>query len=419
MCASAFMLTYVPFASESEPAAAIPCVECVEIRPSDDQLFKSPGALKHGLILFAGGQEVMHLKSDVLIEDLIEDQIQQRLHEERAERERKAAEAAAPNDTADQHATDLIPGVYEGNHPTQRSRYRAAESRSPPKAARPLYEFRSQNNYRHHASTTYDHRHDRHRDKRVCADDNNDDAAASSKRSNDRRGDHRRSHGTASSNHSPAQRIATNRRQCDDHRTILHHRRHSNHIHQLPPDRRTAGSSSKTLPPAISPPAAAKKPRGGRNEMRHPWFTDELAALIAMRERAHRKWLANKRRSKGDANWEAFRHCRSAASAVRRTVRDDYLAAALHVDRHAPRPWQTKGILNNNNNKRHTWRTRTTVLFSVNIKHTHMNTACTDRPILVVFYLAHLLHILYFLSICLSLFGIRTHTPNNTHTGSA
>lgn len=81
-----------------------------------------------------------------------------------------------------------------------------------------------------------------------------------------------------------------------------------------------------------------------RNEQRHPWFTAELALLIAVREKAHRKWLANKRRHKDDRNWAAFRQCRQHVSTVRRTLRDDYLANALCVDRFAPMPWQTKGI---------------------------------------------------------------------------
>lgn len=54
---------------EIVPPADMPCAPYEEIFPSTEHVFKVPGSIapKHGLMIFAGGQEIIHLKSDVLI----------------------------------------------------------------------------------------------------------------------------------------------------------------------------------------------------------------------------------------------------------------------------------------------------------------------------------------------------------------
>lgn len=268
----------------------IPCVDCVEIRPTAEQLSQTPETLKHGLILFAGGQEIVHLKSDVLIDDLIEDEIAQRLNDEREAREQKAKAENRSSNNSQHHATDLIPGVYEGKQYKNHNLDNRSKKRS-----------KTNNGLNH--KNAYERKNDsRYPDKRILHEKRSyeDDDNADSRRR------HRHSH--------------RSERQHD-----IRRRSNTPPTFQQRKNERDGGGRS-------------------RNEHRHPWFNAELAGMIALREKAHRRWRLNKRRQRNDANWEEFRRCRSAVSAARRTLRNDYLAAALHVDRLAPMPWQTKGI---------------------------------------------------------------------------
>lgn len=193
---------------------------------------------------FEGGQEVIHLKSDVLIKDLVEDQIQKKLEEERV----KEAECGQP---ANNHATDLIPGVYEG---------------------------KLNGNYIKHTVT---------------------------KKSTFT------SVSSSSSKSGVGKRVGNRGRR----------------------QRRGCGPMSK-------------KRNRKRNEERHPWFNKEMADLIKQREKAHKKWLANDKREKGDANWEIFKKIRNRVSTLRHATRNDFLVAALKVDGFSSaQPWQMKGTL--------------------------------------------------------------------------
>lgn len=186
---------------------------------------------------FAGGQEVIHLKSDVLIKDLVEDQIQKRLEQERL----ALAESGA---IVDDHSTDLIPGVYEGNNGKgKRSHMRSARS------------------------------------------------------------------GGGGGGGGGGVGVNGGRRQ-----------------------RRGGGPMSKKRDRKL-------------NEQRHPWFNKEMADLIKRREKAHKKWLSNDKRAKGDANWEVFKKIRNQVSTLRHATRNEFLVAALKVDGFSSaQPWQTKGI---------------------------------------------------------------------------
>lgn len=236
---------------------------------------KSPDDIKHGLIVFAGGQEVLHLKQDVLIDNLIEEEIQRRLADERKRRKTNEADSRS-----DGHSTDLIPGVYEGNQ--NKSGFERHRSRA-------LHAFERNHQHRNRHANSYHHHH---------------------------RSGHHRSTDSSSSN-----------------------RRHRDSRHEM----QTVSRRHDVFP--LGKVQAKTVPRPRRNELRHPWFNQDMATLIGLREKAHRKWAANKHRQKGDANWEAFKRCRSAVSALRRVRRNEYLVAALHVDTFASaQPWQTKGI---------------------------------------------------------------------------
>lgn len=277
---------------DATPAASsiIPCVACTEIHPTAEQLAKTPADLKHGLILFAGDNEVMHLKSDVLIGDLVEEQI--------VAEQRRRDEQAAKKQAADAHATDLIPGVYEGKH-HRAPRRQTHKQQPPPSLPPPSVEFAKWQRYYRNKSYAYF------------------DVKIELTPADQCRPSADRFDGSHATTHQPRQQ----RGHCND----------------------------DDIKPQIKPSAKkAARSRCGRNELRHPWFNAEMAALIALRERAHRRWLASRRRSKtDDPRWEAFRRCRSAVSALRRTARDEYLAGAMGVDGRlrAPMPWQTKGIL--------------------------------------------------------------------------
>lgn len=260
----------------------IPCLAFEEIHPTAEQIAKSPDDMKHGIIVFAGGHVILHLKQDVLIDNLVENEIQRRLAEER-ERHKSNDEA---NQRSRGHDTDLIPGVYEGNHHHNNIGFERRRQR-------PLHAF-------------------------------------------DRNHNHRKRHSNATKHHRNGNQSSYESSSASSYR----YRKESRHEERI--------SSSRLRRDAkIKPQATTSKPsqRPRRNELRHPWFNQEMAALIGLREKAHRKWAANKQRRKGDTNWEAFKKCRSAVSALRRVRRNEYLVAALQVDAFASaQPWQTKGI---------------------------------------------------------------------------
>lgn len=259
----------------------IPCLEFEEIHPTDDQIAQSPDQIKHGIIIFAGGQVILHLKQDVLIDNLVEDEIKRRLADSATSRTRG-------------QDTDLIPGVYEGNH------NKNGKARSPQRPL--LYSFDRNHDKRHlNNNATKNHRNDRY----FCNIESSSSSAA------------------------PSYRSRRDSRYHDDNANF-----HSSRYRR-----------DETTPTKPNTTNTKHSQRSRRNELRHPWFNQEMAALIGLREKAHRKWAASKQRRKGDANWEAFKKCRSAVSTLRRVRRNDYLVAALQVDAFASaQPWQTKGI---------------------------------------------------------------------------
>ena len=78
-----------------------------EILPSTEQIGRPTNDLKHGSIEFAGGQIISHLKSETLLKELVDDQIQKQLEDERSKE---------ISGSVCSHSTDLVPGVYEGMH---------------------------------------------------------------------------------------------------------------------------------------------------------------------------------------------------------------------------------------------------------------------------------------------------------------
>lgn len=234
-------------------------------------MFKVPGSVppRHGIMKFAGGQEVVHLKSDVLLKDLVEDQIQKRLDEERLQRKSTIDDG----ENADAHVTDLIPGVYEGRN--------------------------------HHRKKDAINREGRHHD-------------------------------------------------CERRRQQQRHiKRHSNNNNNKNKLRDGGGGGGGGVGVAVK---KRRQRRGAGpmsrsrnkhlNELRHPWFTKEMADLIRAREKAHKKWLSGgKNRAKGDANWEAFKAIRNQMSTLRHATRNEFLVAAMKVDGFSSvQPWPTKGI---------------------------------------------------------------------------
>lgn len=274
---------------EITPPAEIPCAPYEEIFPSTEHVFKVPGSIapKHGLMIFAGGQKVIHLKSDVLIKDLVEDQIQKRLEADRIEH----------GGASDSHSTDLIPGVYEGNN-VKRSRRGLSNAR--PKTSR----FTG-DSFRHHSHIGNTFLRNR---------PNNSNGGGGGG-------------GISGSGvgHRSDQHIRSRHKSTQDirHDSIVQRRQ----------QRRGCGPKSK-------------KRNKELNEQRHPWFNKEMAELIKMREKAHKKWLAGKDRAKGDANWEVFKKIRNQVSTLRHSTRNNFLVAAMKVDGFSSvQPWPTKGTL--------------------------------------------------------------------------
>lgn len=292
------------------PPPDIPCAPYEEIFPTTEHVFKVPGSVapKHGLMIFAGGQEVIHLKSDVLIKDLVEDQIQKRLE---ADRIAAAERGGAP----DGHSTDLIPGVYEGNNDKRSLRGLSN--------ARPRTRF-SGERVRHHShigNTFWRNRPNEINGGSGSGGGGGGISGSGVGHRSDGSDQHIRSH------HKNAHFIPD--RQKGHH--IVDIRRDSIvHRHQ---QRRGCGPKSK-------------KRNKQLNEQRHPWFNKEMADLIKMREKAHKKWLAGKDRAKGDANWEVFKKIRNQVSTLRHSTRNNFLVAAMKVDGFSSvQPWPTKGTL--------------------------------------------------------------------------
>lgn len=253
-----------------------------EIHPTVEQIAKSPDDIKHGIIVFAGGHVILHLKQDVLIDNLVEDEIRRRAADERGANNKDNFDTNARS--RGHHDTDLIPGVYEGNHKS--------------------------------------HEYERKRDRTLHVYDRNHH--------------HRKRHSIQTTN----QNCIWDSRPIDHASSVgIGNRR------RRPESRHNDTFSSKRHQVSVQPAPGPTKRLVRRNEFRHPWFNQDMAALIGLREKAHRKWAANRQRRKGDANWEAFKRCRSAVSALRRVRRNEYLVAALQVDALASaQPWQTKGI---------------------------------------------------------------------------
>lgn len=273
--------------------ADIPCAPYEEIFPSTEHVFKVPGSIapKHGLMIFAGGQEVIHLKSDVLIKDLVEDQIQKRLEADRI--------AAAERGGASDSHTDLIPGVYEGKNDKRSLRGLSN--------ARPRTRISGDSVRHSHIENFWRNR----------PNDNNGGGGISGSRVDQ----HIRSH------HKNAHLIPDRQKGLN----VVDIRHDS--IVQRRQQRRGCGPKSK-------------KRNKQLNEQRHPWFNKEMADLIKMREKAHKKWLAGKDRAKGDANWEVFKKIRNQVSTLRHSTRNNFLVAAMKVDGFSSlQPWPTKGTL--------------------------------------------------------------------------
>lgn len=249
-------------------------------------MFKVPGSIapKHGLMIFAGGQEVIHLKSDVLIKDLVEGQIQKRLEADRI----AAGECGAASDS---HTTDLIPGVYEGNNDKRSLRGLSN--------ARPKTRFSGDSVRHSHIGNTF---------WRNRPNSSHGSGGGISSHQ------HIRSHANAH---------------------FIPDRQKGHHVvdSMVRQQRRGCGPKSK-------------KRNKQLNDQRHPWFNKEMADLIKMREKAHKKWLAGKDRAKGDANWEVFKKIRNQVSTLRHSTRNNFLVAAMKVDGFSSvQPWPTKGTL--------------------------------------------------------------------------